>query len=408
MTTIAPSNIRSAFPILTKNIHNQPLVYLDNAATTQKPEVVIEAIANYYRNFNANIHRGIHYLSEQATEHYATARHKVQKFINAKSAKECIFVSGTTKAINLIATSFGEKYITAGDEIIITAMEHHANIVPWQNLCAKKQAKLKIIPILANGDLDLTNLDLLLSKKTKLISIVYVANSLGTINPIKTIIHQAHALNIPVFVDAAQAIAHLPIDVQQLDCDFLAFSGHKMYGPMGIGVLYGKERWLQELPPYETGGDMVSQVTFNKTLYKGLPTKFEPGTMPIPEAIALGTTIDFLTSVNLPAIWQKEKQLRIYAETQLQALPNIKILGQAKNKASIISFVHSHIHPHDISTILDQFGIAVRAGHHCTMPVMEFFQVPATTRLSIAMYNTKEEIDIFIKALTKAEQLFRR
>jgi cysteine desulfurase/selenocysteine lyase len=408
MTALAIDSIRQAFPILTMQVHRHPLTYLDNAATTQKPTVVIDAISNYYNTMNANIHRGAYFLSEQATEHYETARKKVQRFINAKSERECIFVQGTTKAINLVANSFGEKYIHSGDEILISAMEHHANIVPWQLLCTRKQAILKVIPLLPNGELDLTNLDTLLTNKTKLVSIVYASNSLGTINPIQEIIQKSHALGIPVLIDAAQAIAHMPIDVQDLDCDFLAFSGHKMYGPMGIGVLYGKEKWLQNMPPYEGGGDMILQVTFEKTTYNEIPTKFEPGTMPIPEAIALGATIDFLTALDLPTFWQHEENLRQYTEEKLTMLPGIKIIGTAKNKIGIVAFTLAGVHPHDISTILDQSGIAVRAGHHCTMPVMDFFQVSATTRLSLAIYNTKEEIDAFIDALVKVKQIFKQ
>ena len=407
MTTLVTDSIRQAFPILTKKIHGSQLIYLDNAATTQKPDVVIDSISDYYRNVNANVHRGAYFLSEQATEHYEIARSKVQHFINAKSAKECVFVQGTTKAINLVANSYGEKYINSGDEVLISEMEHHANIVPWQLLCARKQATLKVIPLLPNGELDLTKLNTLLTNKTKLVSIVYASNSLGTINPIHKIIQQAHAIGVPVLIDAAQAIAHMPIDVQALDCDFLAFSGHKMYGPMGIGVLYGKEQWLQNMPPYEGGGDMILQVTFEKTTYNDIPTKFEPGTMPIPEAIALGATINFLSSLDLATLWQNEEQLRQYAEAKLVTIPGIKIIGNAKNKIGVVAFTLDGVHPHDISTILDQSGIAIRAGHHCTMPVMDFFQVPATTRLSLAIYNTKKEIDIFINALVKVKQIFK-
>lgn len=407
MTTFAVDTIRQAFPILTMQVHGVPLIYLDNAATTQKPTIVIDAISHYYQTMNANIHRGAYFLSEQATQHYETARKKIQRFINAKSERECIFVPGTTKAINLIANSYGEKYLHAGDEILISTMEHHANIVPWQLLCARKQANLKVIPLLPNGELDLAKLDLLLTKKTKLVSIVYASNSLGTINPVQEIIQHAHALGIPVLIDAAQAIAHIPIDVQALDCDFLAFSGHKMYGPMGIGVLYGKEQWLQNMPPYEGGGDMILQVTMEKSTYNDIPIKFEPGTMPIPEAIALGTTIDFLTNLDLPAIRQYEEHLRQYAEAKLADIRGIKIIGTANNKIGIIAFTLDGVHPHDISTILDQAGIAVRSGHHCTMPVMDFFQVPAITRLSLAMYNTKEEIDACIDAIVKVKQIFK-
>ena len=402
------NELRSCFPILSRKVNGKQLIYLDNAATTQKPKVVIDSITNYYNNINANIHRGAYFLSEEATKYYEDARIKVQHFINAKSARECIFVQGTTKAINLIANSYGEKYINAGDEIIISAMEHHANIVPWQLLCARKQAHLKIIPLLPNGELDLAQLDKLFTKKTKLLSIVYASNSLGTINPVKEIIQKAHAQGIPVLVDGAQALAHMSIDVQDLDCDFFAFSGHKIYGPMGIGVLYGKEKWLNDIPPYEGGGDMILEVTFDKTTYNEIPTKFEPGTMPIPEAIALGIAIDFLNSLDRTALWQHEENLRKYAEEKLLTIPGLKIIGNAKNKISLLSFIVNGIHPHDISTIVDMEGIAVRAGHHCTMPVMEYFKVPATTRVSFGIYNTFAEIDALTKALFKVTKVFKR
>ena len=401
-------NIRSQFPIFNKEINGKKLVYLDNAATTQTPQIVIDAISNYYQTMNANIHRGAYFLSEQATKHYEEARKKVKNFINAKSTKECIFTQGTTKAINLIANSYGEKYISSGDEIIISTMEHHANIVPWQLLCEHKNATLKIIPLLPTGELDLDKLDKLITKKTKLLSIVHASNSLGTINPIKNIIQKAHSLNIPVLIDGAQSIAHMPIDVQNLDCDFFVFSGHKVYGPMGIGVLYGKEKWLNEMPPYEGGGDMILQVSFEKTIYNEIPTKFEPGTMPIPEAIALGTTIDFLNSLDIIAIWKYEDELYKYAKEQLLKISECKIIGTATNKIGILSFILQKIHPHDISTIVDQQGIAIRAGHHCTMPIMQYFQIPATTRLSLGIYNTIEELDLFIKALLKVKKLFKR
>jgi len=400
--------LRQCFPILDKKVHGMPLIYLDNAATTQKPAVVIDAITDYYQNINANIHRGAYFLSEEASRYYEEARTKVQHFINAKLAKECIFVQGTTKAINLVANSYGEKYITAGDEIIISAMEHHANIVPWQLLCERKKATLKIIPMLPTGELDLTKLEALFTPKTKILSIVYASNSLGTINPIKEIIKTAHSFGVPVLVDGAQAIAHLPIDVQDLDCDFFAFSGHKIYGPMGIGVLYGKEKWLTEMPPYEGGGDMILQVSFEKTTYNQIPIKFEPGTMPIPEAIALGATIDFLNSLDIPAIRSHEENLYNYATEKLATIPGFKIIGTAAHKISLLSFVLDGVHPHDISTIVDGAGIAVRAGHHCTMPVMEYFKVPATTRVSFGMYNTFAEIDALTQALLKVSKVFKR
>ena len=400
------NTIRQHFPILKKQINNNPLVYLDNAATTQKPQIMIDVLSNYYSNINANVHRGIHSLSEKATQQYEDTRNKVQQFINARSSKECIFTQGTTAAINLVASSFGEQYLNPGDEIIISEMEHHSNIVPWQRLCEKKQTVLKIIPLLPTGELDISKLDSLITDKTKFISIVHVSNALGTINPIKEIIAKAHKNDIPVLVDGAQAVSHLKVDVQDLDCDFYVFSSHKMYGPMGVGVLYGKEKWLDKMPPYQTGGDMILQVTFEKTIYNELPYKFEAGTMPIADIIALGATLDFLNSLNLPSIWQYEKELLQYATEKSKEIPELKIIGQAKNKISMLSFTMDNIHPHDIGTLLDQQGIAIRAGHHCAMPVMNYFQIPATARTSFAMYNTLQEIDKLFNALCKIKRLF--
>ena len=408
MHDIELAKIRQDFPILANKINGKQLTYLDNAATTQKPQVVIDSICNYYTNINANINRGAYYLSEQATASYQLAREKVRQFINAKTADECIFVQGTTKAINLVANCFGDKFINPGDEIVISAMEHHANIVPWQMLCAKKQAVLKVIPMFASGELDLSAIENIICKKTKLLSIVYASNSLGTINPIKEIIDMAHALGVPVLVDGAQAIAHLAIDVQALDCDFFAFSAHKIYGPMGVGVLYGKAKWLSQLPPYEGGGDMVLEVSFANTTYKPSPSKFEPGTMPIPEAIGLGVAIDYLQTLDLPALRQHEENLTKYATEQLANIEGLQIIGTARKKISVISFVIPGIHPHDISTFLDSSGIAVRAGHHCTMPVMSFFNIAATTRLSFAIYNTFAEIDLLIAQLVQTVKVLRR
>jgi cysteine desulfurase / selenocysteine lyase len=397
---------RKDFPILNMKVRGKNLCYLDNAATTQKPRQVIDSISKYYLEENSNIHRGVHFLSEAATAGYENAREKVRQFINAKSLSEIIFTHGTTEAINLISNSFG-SFIKENDEIIISEMEHHSNIVPWQMLCKQKNAKLKIAPINDKGELRLDEFEKLFNEKTKLVSIAYVSNSLGTINPVKKIIQAAHKHGVPVLLDAAQAVNHLPVDVQELDCDFLTFSGHKLYGPTGIGVLYGKEVLLEKLPPFMGGGDMIAKVTFEETTYNQLPFKFEAGTPDIAGAIGLGAAIDYVTSIGLPEIFQYEKELLEYAERKLSEIEELRIIGTAENKCSVISFVLDNIHPHDVGTFLDFEGIAVRTGHHCTQPVMDRFGIPATSRASFGLYNTKEEADILADGIKKVIEVFK-
>ena len=400
------NEIRADFPILKEIVHGKPLCYLDNAATTQKPQAVIDTIVKYYTHKNANIHRGVHYLSELATKEFEDARIKVKDFINASSEKEIIFTRGTTESINLVANIFNKAILKDGDEIIISAMEHHSNIVPWQLIQEQKKIKLKIIPIDDNGDIIYDEFLKLISEKTKLISIVYVSNSLGTINPIEKIIEEAHRHNIPVLIDAAQAIQHLKIDVQKLNCDFLAFSGHKIYGPTGIGVLYGKEKLLESLPPFQGGGDMISKVTFEKTTFNELPYKFEAGTSNIADAIGLGTALDYISRIGLDNIIAHETKILDYATKSLMQIPGLKIIGQAKHKSSVVSFVFDNIHPHDAGTFLDFEGIAIRTGHHCTQPVMDRYNIPATSRASFAVYNTEEEVDILVKGIIKLIEVF--
>ncbi len=399
--------IRDDFPILRRRIHGKHLVYLDNAATTQKPQVVIDAVQEYYEQQNANIHRGVHYLSELATHLYEETRQKIRQFINAGSDKEIVFTRGTTESINLIASSYGKAKMGPGDEIIISTMEHHSNIVPWQLLCEQVGAKLRVIPIDNDGDLVLEEYYKLLSEKTKLVSIVHISNTLGTINPIKEVISAAHKHDVPVVVDAAQSMAHLRVDVRELDCDFLAFSGHKMLGPTGIGVLYGKEALLNAMPPYQGGGDMILSVSFEKTTFNELPHKFEAGTPNIAATIGLGKAIDYLLRVGHEKIAVHEDNLLEYANEALAAIPEVRVIGQARQKTSVISFVVDGVHPHDIGTILDQNGVAVRTGHHCTQPLMQRFNVPATTRASFALYNTREEINHFIEAIYGVIRLFK-
>lgn len=398
--------IREDFPILQKKIHGKTLCYLDNAATAQKPQSVIDAINNFYLSQNANVHRGVHHLSEVSTKAFEDARIRVKDFINAKNEREIIFTRGTTEAINLVAYSYGRKNIKQGDEIIITHMEHHSNIVPWQILCEEKNAKLKVIPVNQQGELVIDELEKLITERTKLIAVVYISNSLGTINPVEKIIQTAHSYKIPVLLDAAQAVTHLKIDVQKLDCEFLAFSGHKLYGPTGIGVLYGKENFLDEMPPFLGGGDMIAKVTFEHTTYNELPYKFEAGTSNIAGAVGLGAAIDYVNSIGLNNISRHEQKLLEYATSKLKEIQEIKIIGTAKDKCSIISFVVNNIHPHDIGTFLDYEGIAIRTGHHCTQPLMHRFNVPATSRASFAMYNTLHEVDKLIIALKKVIKEF--
>jgi cysteine desulfurase / selenocysteine lyase len=398
--------IRRDFPILNQKIHGKPLVYLDNAATTQKPQSVIDAMVRSYAEDNANIHRGVHLLSERATRAYEEARVKVQKFLNAADLREVIFVRGTTEGINLVAQTFGRANIGRGDEVLITEMEHHSNIVPWQLICEEKGAQLKVIPITDEGELRIDLVDSLLTERTKIVAVVHVSNSLGTINPIQAIVEKAHARGIPVLVDGAQAVAHMPVDVQALGCDFYAMSGHKLFGPTGIGVLWGRLPLLETMPPYQGGGDMISAVSFKKTTYNVVPNKFEAGTPNIAGSVGLGAAIDYLSSLDFAAVQAYEDDLLAYGTTALAAVPGIRMVGTASKKASILSFVMEDVHPHDIGTILDQEGVAIRTGHHCTQPLMERMCVPATARASLALYNTKEEIDALVGALARVREIF--
>jgi cysteine desulfurase / selenocysteine lyase len=398
--------IRADFPILNEQVHGKPLVYLDNAATAQKPKQVIESLDAYYRETNSNIHRGVHTLSEKATAIYEKARGKVKEFINANSTKEIVFVSGATEAINLVAQSFGRNTLKAGDEIIITELEHHSNIVPWQILSEQTGAKLNYIPINDAGELILEEYEKLLSDKTRIVAVGHISNALGTINPIKTIIEKAHAVGAKVLVDGAQAVPHTRVDVKELNCDFYVFSGHKLFGPTGIGVLYGKEALLDSMPPYQSGGDMIQMVTMEKSTYNALPYKFEAGTPHIAGVIGLGTAIDYVNELGLEAAAQYEIELLDYANDQASQVAGLNFVGTAKNKTSILSFTLDGIHPHDIGTILDGEGVAIRAGHHCAMPVMERFNIPATARASFAFYNTRQEVDALIQAIDKCQKVF--
>jgi cysteine desulfurase/selenocysteine lyase len=397
--------VRRDFPVLNQKVHGKPLVYLDNAATTQKPLAVIEAIQNYYLHDNSNIHRGVHTLSERATEHYENVRETARKFLNAASTKEIIFVRGTTEAINLVAQTYGRKNVASGDEVVITALEHHSNIVPWQMLCEEKGAKLRVAPINDQGELLLEDFEKLLNAKTKIVAIAHLSNALGTINPVHEMIRLAHARNIPVLVDGAQAAPRLQVDVQALDCDFYAISGHKLYGPTGIGILYGKAKLLEAMPPWQGGGDMIASVTFDKTVYNRLPYKFEAGTPNIADTIGLGAAIDYLNHLGLEEIEQHEADLLAYATKTVGAIPGVQIVGTAHEKAGVLSFVMGEIHPHDIGTILDTEGIAIRTGHHCAQPVMQRFGIPATARASFGLYNTREEIDALVAGIRKVQEV---
>jgi cysteine desulfurase/selenocysteine lyase len=398
--------IRQEFPILSRKVHNKPLVYFDNAATTQKPQVVIDALVSYYTELNSNVHRGVHYLSQQATTAFEEARDKVKAFVNARYSREIIFTRGCTEAINLVASSWGRKNIIAGDEVLITALEHHSNIVPWQMLCEDKGAKLRVCPILEDGSIDLNVLDGLMTSKTRLLAITHISNTLGTINPVKEITRMAHSKGIVVLIDGAQAMSHMKVDVQDIDCDFYTFSAHKVYGPMGIGGLYGKENILNDMPPYQGGGEMIQHVTFEKTLYNELPFKFEAGTPNVGDAIAFGAALDYISSIGIEAIAAWEHELLSYATDCFQADPLIRIVGQAPGKASLISFMIDDIHPYDAGTIIDQFGIAVRTGTHCAQPLMDGLGLPGTIRASFAFYNTKEEIDRLMEAIGKVKAMF--
>jgi len=400
--TFDVKKIRELFPVLNREVNNQLLVYLDNAATSQKPQAVIDALNYYYSNYNANIHRGIHTLAEEATAAYEATRKTVQKFINAKYSEEIIFTKGTTEGINLVAYTWGRKNIHQGDEIIISTMEHHSNIVPWQILCDEKKAVLKVIPINDDGELLMDEYKKLLSSNTKLVSIVHASNALGTINPVKEIIEEAHKIGAVVLVDGAQSSVHLDIDVQEMDCDFFAFSGHKIYGPTGVGALYGKRKILEEMPVFMGGGEMIKEVTFEKTTFNDLPYKFEAGTPNIADTIVLKVALDFITETKKNIIRNHENDLLKYATEQMSLIEGLRIIGTAKNKVSVISFVIKNIHPQDIGVLLDNQGIAVRTGHHCTEPLMKRFGIPGTVRASFAMYNTKEEIDRLVSAIKKA------
>jgi cysteine desulfurase / selenocysteine lyase len=401
-----PNIIKEDFPILKQLVYGRPLVYLDNAATSQKPSAVIDAMTRYYSTDNSNIHRGVHLLSERATQAYEEARLKVQRFINAADSKEIIFTRGTTEAINLVAGSYGRANVNAGDEVLITAMEHHSNIVPWQILCEEKGARLRVVPINDDGELILEEFEKLLNERTKLVSLAHVSNALGTINPIPGIVEIAHHHNVPVMIDGAQAAPHIKLDVQELDCDFYAFSGHKVYGPTGIGVLYGKAGLLDAMPPYQGGGDMIATVTFEKTTYNTLPYKFEAGTPNIAGTIGLGAAIDYVNQIGLERIARYEDELLEYGTEALSQIPGLRLIGTAKEKAGVLSFVLEGVHPHDVGTILDREGIAIRTGHHCAMPVMERFGIPATARASLAFYNTREEFDALVAGIHKVKEVF--
>jgi len=397
--------IRRDFPILSRKVHGKPLVYLDNAATTQKPQAVIDAERELYERYYANIHRGVHLLSVESTEAYDQVREKVRELIHARETREIVFVRGTTEAINLVASSYGRAHVGRGDEVLITAMEHHSNIVPWQLLCEEKGARLRVAPMNMKGELLLDELAALLSEKTKIVAIAHLSNALGTVNPVSEIVRLAHAKGIPVLVDGAQAVPRLPVDVQALDCDFYAFSGHKIYGPSGAGVLYGKAALLEAMPPYQGGGDMISSVTFEKTTYNVLPYKFEAGTPNIAGVIGMGAAIDYVRKLGIGAIERHEAQLLADATARISAIPGVRLIGTAAQKGGVLSFTIEGVHPHDIGTVLDREGVAVRTGHHCAQPVMDFFGVPATARASFGLYNTHEEIDALVAGIHEVKRM---
>jgi len=401
------ARVRRDFPILSSTVHGKPLVYLDNAASAQKPRAVIDAERSVYEESYANVHRGVHQLSMRATDLYEGARVKVQKLLNAASHKEIVFTRGTTEAVNLVASSFGRSRVGAGDEVLITGLEHHSNIVPWQLLCEEKGAALRVAPLNDQGEVVFEELERLIGPRTRIVSVAHVSNALGTVLPIRRIVAAAHAKGVPVFVDGAQAAPRLPVDVRALGCDFYAFSGHKAYGPSGIGVLYGMSERLSSMPPYQGGGDMILSVTFEKTVYNDIPYKFEAGTPNIAGAIALGTAVDYMTALGLEAIHAYEDDLLAYGTERLQTVPGLKLIGTAAEKTGVLSFVLDGVHPHDIGTVLDYEGIAVRTGHHCAQPVMDRFGIPATARASLAFYNTREEIDALVAGLGKVQEMFR-
>ncbi len=394
-------NVRELFDILNTSVYGKPLIYFDNAATTQKPRSVVETLTSYYTTLNSNIHRGAHYLSTTATEAYEQSRRKVQAFINAKYSHEIVFTRGTTESINLVASSFAKRFLTDGDEIIISGMEHHSNIVPWQMACEAKNARLKVIPFTDEGVLDMKAFERLFSSRTKLVAVNHVSNTLGTINPIKDIVAYAHKQGVPVLIDGAQGISHIAVDVQDIDCDFYCFSGHKMYAPMGVGVLYGKEAMLNELPPYQGGGEMIKDVSFEKTTYNELPFKFEAGTPSVGDVLGLKTAIEFMETIGIANIANHENQLLDYAVEQMKTIDGIRFIGTAPNKTSVVSFLVGDSHPYDVGTLLDKLGVAVRTGHHCTQPIMQRYDIPGTVRASFAIYNTMQEIDEFVKALKR-------
>jgi len=398
--------LRADFPVLGRTVHDRPLVYLDNAATTQKPRVVLETLDRYYAEYNSNVHRGVHRLSQEATEAFEAARGTVQRFLGAAETREIVFTRGTTESVNLVANAWGHANVKSGDEILVTEMEHHSNIVPWQMLCEAVGAKLRVLPMDDHGALRMEALDELLTERTRMVAVVHVSNALGTRNPVETIIQRAHAVGALVLVDGAQSIPHLPVDVQALDADFYAFSGHKAYGPMGIGVLYGKAALLDAMPPWQGGGDMIRMVTFEKTTYNELPYKFEAGTPDVPGAIGLAAAFDYMEGIGRDRIAAHEADLLAYGAEQLRAVPEIRFLGTAPERAAVLSMVFEGVHPHDVGTILDREGVAVRTGHHCAYPVMQHFGVPATTRASLGLYNTREDLDALVRALVRVREVF--
>ena len=394
-------NVRSQFPILETQVYVHPLIYLDNAATTQKPQRVVDTLTSYYTTLNSNIHRGTHHLAQQATEAYEAVRLKVRDFIGARSHKEVVFTRGTTESINLIAASFGQRYLREGDEILVSGMEHHSNIVPWQLACERQGATLRVIPLNDAGELDMSAYCSLLNEHTRLVAVNHVSNTLGTINPVGAMAAESHRRGIPILVDGAQAVSHLKVDVQALDCDFYCFSGHKMYAPMGVGVVYGRQEWLESLPPYQGGGEMIDRVTFEHTTYNELPFKFEAGTPSVGDVLGLGAAIDFLNEVGFDAIQEQESQLLELATQQLEQMPQVRIVGSASKKAAVLSFLVGRSHPYDVGTLLDKLGVAVRTGHHCTQPLMDRLGIPGTVRASFAVYNTIEEVERFVAALRR-------
>ncbi len=401
------TRVRREFPVLNTRVNGHPLIYLDNAATSQKPSVVIKALADYYGEYNSNIHRGVHYLSQRATDAYEESREKIGRFVNAERREEIIFVRGTTEAINLVAQTYGRTHLQHGDEILVTAMEHHSNIVPWQMVSEEKGARLVVAPMTDDGEIILEEYAKLLHERTRFVAVAHVSNALGSINPVKEMVALAHSRRIPVLVDGAQAVPHLPIDVRDLDCDFYAFSGHKMYGPTGIGVLYGKKELLDSMPPYQGGGDMIRSVSFDKTVFNDLPYKFEAGTPNISGGIALGVAVDYLRSLDRESVFEYEESVLEYATSQLSAIRGVRVIGRAKHKAGVLSFVLDGVHPHDIGTVLDSEGIAIRTGHHCAQPVMTRLGIPATARASFALYNTSEEVDALVRGIYKVISVFK-